>query len=272
MDNVALFVTCLIDVFRPSAGMAAVRVLERRGCNVEFPREQTCCGQFSYNAGYQHEAALLARHFVEAFESRETPIVALSGSCAAMVSHTYPGLLYDDALAGGNTVDDALRWQERAQRVGERVVELSRWLKESAAPRPQDIPEEEVPVAYHIGCHMRRLMGAHSEAQEFMHSCGIALVEPVDADQCCGFGGTYSMTEPVVSTALADAKLKTIGDVVEEFQALALTSADLGCLVHLQGRLSRLNQTLPVLHLAELIDLADQYPVTAQQLAELGRS
>ncbi len=269
MESLSLFVTCMVDMFRPQAGQAALRVLERRGAQVHFLADQTCCGQFSYNAGYAHEAALLGRHWIEVFEATQDPIVTLSGSCAAMVIHTYPDLIKDDIIAQGGNAEDAAAWQQRAIRVGQRVFELSQWLLQSESPpspETEDPAEDAPPLIYHLGCHMRRVLQATTEAQTVLARSGVPAQEPEDQDQCCGFGGTYSMTEPMVSTALADTKWKYIHEKADATSAIALTSADLGCLLHLQGRASRQGDPFPCLHLAEVVDLRDQGRLTAKNL------
>lgn len=270
MGTVSLFVTCLIDMFRPEAAEAAVRVLERRGCVVVFPSEQTCCGQFSYNAGYRDEAGLLAQHWIETFESHEEPIVALSGSCAAMVVHSYPALVYDRVKHHGGSEAEAEAWKARAVTVGSRVYELSQWMARRGLSDPEG-HEEPTPMVYHLGCHMRRLLSATDEAHTVMASLGVRLDEPEDADQCCGFGGTYSMTEPHVSTALADAKWDQVHQKARETGSSALTGTDMGCLLHLQGRASRRHEDFPVLYLAEVMDLADTRSWTEDALPRHGR-
>ncbi len=257
MQPVYLFVTCMVDSFRPEGGIAAVRVLERRGAAVDFPADQTCCGQFSFNAGYHHEAAMLARHFVQVFEGSDGPIVALSGSCAAMVIHEYPSLIADDVVSTGGTTLEAANWKNRAVLVGNRVVELSQWIMRFTE-EPSEIPNPVISSALHQGCHMRHLLKANVEPEAVLRQCGINPVALEDADQCCGFGGTYSITEWKVSTALADSKWDSVKQSAQDHQIACLTSADLGCLLHLDGRQSRLGEMFPVMYLAELIDRADQ--------------
>ncbi len=274
MDSVSLFVTCLVDMFRPEAGQAAVRVLERRGYSVNFPTAQTCCGQFSYNTGYAEEASRLARHWIEAFETTPDPIVALSGSCAAMVIHTYPDLIATDMLRDGHDAAAAESWKLRAEAVGRRVFELTQTLSAGGSvimPDPKNVDAEPVVMVYHLGCHMRRVLGATTAADAVMAVSGVRLVEPEDADQCCGFGGTYSLTEPMVSTALADAKWRHICAVAERTGALGLTSADLGCLLHLEGRASRAGNVFPCRHVAEILDLQDEGRLTSENIERRGR-
>ncbi|MCL4351509.1 MAG: (Fe-S)-binding protein [Firmicutes bacterium] len=268
-----LFATCLIDLFRPQAAIAAVDVMERHGATVEFPMDQTCCGQFSYNAGYHREAADLARHWVTVFEvalnrDAEAHIIALSGSCAAMIIKEYPALLYRDALDRGDSTAEAERWQERAERVGERVMEFTEWLTQE---RAADLPTAPgIGVAYHNGCHMRRMLGINTVPEAVLQDHGFSVVPIEDADQCCGFGGTYSMTEWQVSTAIADQKLQAVAKA-REMGAQCLTSADFGCLAHLDGRLSRRRDSFPVVYIAELIALRDRGRITIEDLQQMAR-
>lgn len=272
MDSIAFFVTCMADLFRPKAAQAAVRVMQRRGYAVTFPKDQTCCGQFSFNAGYHREAAQLARHFLETFEPTTGPIVGISGSCVAMVVHEYPTLLYDEALAQGSSVDAANRWKQRAESLAARTFEWSQWLmSQGGAESALAEHGESLSVMHHMGCHMRRILHAASDPADRLEKAGVRLVEPNEADQCCGFGGTYSMTEPAVSTALADAKWDAVRRGAAAHDAPALTGADLGCLLHLQGRASRLGAPFPVLHLAELLDLAETGELTIEALQREGR-
>ena len=260
MPTVDLFVTCMVDQFRPQAGIAAVSVLERRAAPVDFPQSQTCCGQFVYNAGHHDEARALARHFIQSFDSPEgRPIVSLSGSCAAMVVHEYPRLI---------SLDDPIR--PAMERVIQRIQEFSQYLDGQRRATPSvDTPPSAVTMAVHHGCHMRRVLGITHEPVNILRSTGVEPVELPDADQCCGFGGTYSMTESAVSTAIADEKLKALTECRAR-GAQALVGADLGCLLHLGGRLSRKQDNFPVLYLAEVIDLADQNRLDDAHLAAIG--
>ncbi len=279
MTRAQLFVSCLVDLFRPRAGIAAVQVLERRGIEVEVPPGQTCCGQFAYNAGHHREAAAMGRQFVRAFEASgangspadSLPLIALSGSCAAMVKIEMPELLERDALQQGRTSATAARWRRRAETLAGRVVEFSEWLDANDSPMPSDVasPEpaasESLQVASHTGCHMRRLLGVTEPPLRALRRAGVEPLELTDADQCCGFGGSFGLIEPDISAAMADAKLVHLAKARSE-GATCLVSADLGCLMQLSGRLSRGGDEFPTLHLAELVDLADQGRLTAAEL------
>jgi L-lactate dehydrogenase complex protein LldE len=290
-ERVQLFVTCMVDLFRPQAGMAAVEVLERRGVTVEFPAGQTCCGQFAYNAGHHREAAAMGRQLVRAFETDAgaadegaVPVVALSGSCAAMVAHELPELLEHDAVERGRSQATAARWRERAEGLAGRLVELSTWLdgrgsvgagERSTAGAAETGGEEgggepsasSLPLACHTGCHMRRLLHETEAPLRVLESAGAAPQELPDADQCCGFGGTFGLVEPDLSAAMADAKLDALATLRSD-GAAGLVSADLGCLMQLGGRLSRRGDAFPALHLAEVVALADAGRLTPAALAE----
>ncbi|MCY0863390.1 MAG: (Fe-S)-binding protein [Sulfobacillus sp.] len=256
-SDVQLCVTCLVDLFRPQAGQAALRVLERHGARVRFPADQTCCGQFSYNAGYRREAAALARHFIEVFERAPEPVVMLSGSCAAMVIHEYPDLVAEDAAERGESVDT---WRTRAEAIGRRVVEFSQWLKTHPHPDPE-AADPRAAVVHHVGCHMRRLLKDTRSSRDALMAAHITPKEPDTADDCCGFGGTSSITEPVVAAALADAKWASFEPFLAA-GASGVTGADLGCLFHLAGRRDFLGRPAPVWYLAEVVDAAEtgQWP------------
>jgi L-lactate dehydrogenase complex protein LldE len=272
-----LFVTCMVDLFRPRAGVAAVELLERRGVEVEFPGGQSCCGQFAYNAGHQGQAAAMARQLVRAFEDGATdgppaehpPVIALSGSCAAMIKHEMPELLERDALRRGRTQATATRWRRRAEALADRVVELSEWLDSQDTASSAGIeatgaePGGSTPlkVANHTGCHMRRLLGVTESPLRVLRRAGAEPFELTDAEQCCGFGGSFGLLEPDISAAMADAKLANLAAARRD-GATCLVSSDLGCLMQLGGRLSRNGEEFPMLHLAEAVDLADRRRLT----------
>jgi len=278
-----LFVSCMVDLFRPRVGIAAVHVLERRGVELEFPAGQTCCGQFAYNAGHHREAAAMGRQLVRAFEgvggsaAESIPVIALSGSCAAMVKHEIPELLERDALRRGRAPATATRWRQRAEAFGGRVVELSEWLDGHDAPAPSNGASSEpgapgpLKVACHTGCHMRRLLGLTEPPLRVLRRAGVEPHELVDTDQCCGFGGSFGLIEPEISAAMTDAKLAQLATARGE-GATCLVSADLGCLMQLGGRLTRSGDEFPTLHLAELVDLADQGQLTAAEIGRAARS
>jgi L-lactate dehydrogenase complex protein LldE len=242
--RIALFVTCLGDVLFPAVGQATVTVLERLGHEVVFPPEQTCCGQMHTNTGYQGDALGLIGHHVDVFESASAEgveaIVAPSGSCVGSVRHQHAMV----ALRAG---DEALA--TRAQAVADRTYELSELLVDvlGVTDVGASFPHR---VTYHPTCHSLRMLGVGEKPLALLRSVrGIDLVELPAADQCCGFGGTFSVKNADTSTAmLADKMGAVLGT-----QAEVLTAGDSSCLMHIGGGLGRLRAGVRTLHLAEIL-------------------
>lgn len=234
--TVALFVTCLVDQLFPAVGLAAVRLLERAGFRVEFPRAQTCCGQPVFNMGYHDQVRPLARRFISIFE-RYDLVVAPSGSCVAMVRLRYPELLAADP-----------EWHERARCLGERTFELTELLaREGFTPRESPFTGR---VTYHDSCHLRRELGICQAPRELLGQVpGLELVEMEDATTCCGFGGAFAVKAPELSGAMLEKKLRS----AEATGAEVLTATDCGCLMHLGGALARRRSSLRVCHVAEIL-------------------
>ena len=232
--TVALMPTCLVDLVRPEAGVAAVRVLRRARFRVTFPEGQTCCGQPAWNSGFPDEARRVAATTLAALAASEGPIVVLSGSCAATMLHAWPELFGDDARLSG---------------VLGRVVEFGALLAPLAKTAPSVGARR--PVAYHCSCHQRRgLRDATSGATLISSLPSVELVEQADADACCGFGGTFAIKFPGVSTAMGRDKV----DAVHETGAGELVSGDLGCLVHLGGVAAENKVALATTTLPELLE------------------
>ena len=242
--RIALFVTCLGDVLFPDVGKATVTVLERLGHEVVFPPEQTCCGQMHTNTGYQGDALGLIGHHVDVFESAIAAgveaIVAPSGSCVGSVRHQH-------AMVARRAGDEALA--TRAQAVADRTYELSELLVDvlGATDVGASFPHR---VTYHPTCHSLRMLGVGEKPLALLRSVrGIDLVELPAADQCCGFGGTFSVKNADTSTAmLADKMGAVLGT-----QAEVLTAGDSSCLMHIGGGLGRLRAGVRTLHLAEIL-------------------
>jgi L-lactate dehydrogenase complex protein LldE len=235
--EVSLMVTCLGDVMRPDAGVAAVRLLRRLGCTVHFPERQTCCGQPFYNSGFSSGARDLARHTIEVFED-ERPVVVPSGSCAAMVRVEFPHLFHDDPA-----------WLARAKALAERTFELSDFLVNHL--HVTDVGAKfEGRVAYHFACHLRGL-GLKNEAETLIrHVQGAELVPLERQDQCCGFGGSFAVRYPQISGAMVGDKV----NCVTATGADVLVSTDTGCLMNIGGALHRQAKPTRVMHLAELLE------------------
>jgi L-lactate dehydrogenase complex protein LldE len=240
--KVALMVTCLSDVLRPEVGIATVNLLRRLGHQVEFPTAQTCCGQPMFNSGFAELARDQARHTIKVFNG-DFSVVVPSGSCAAMVKVEYPHLFDNDP-----------DWHRRAVDLAQRTHELSQFLVRVL--NVTDVGAKfEGKVAYHFACHGRMLGGINStqptDAETLLgHVQGLTLVPLARQDQCCGFGGSFSVRYPEISTAMVNDKVNCL----VASGADTVVSTDLGCLMNIGGRLRRRGEPIQVLHLAEVLD------------------
>ena len=244
--TVGLFVTCLVDLFRPSIGFAAVRLLEAAGSTVEVPANQTCCGQPAYNSGDREDARAVARQVIDAFEPF-AHVVAPSGSCAGMISRHYPALLEGDPVYGPKA-------QALAGRTHELVAFLARVLKLSGVPQPARFPAR---ITYHDSCSALRELGLDGEPRALLGSVeGVEHVELPDRDSCCGFGGTFCVKYPEISTRMVEAKCAAIAAT----GAQVVASADLGCLMNIAGRLRREGRPVQARHIAEILVGATDTP------------
>jgi L-lactate dehydrogenase complex protein LldE len=233
----ALMITCLGDVFFPEVGVAMVHLLRRLGVEVEFPAGQTCCGMPLFNSGYHHDATQVAARTVKLFEG-SPHVVVPSGSCAWMVKAEYPGLLRGDP---------ALR--AAAESLARRTRELSQFIVEVLGVTAIDSPFVGT-VTYHDSCHLLRGLGESSSPRTLLRSVrGVELVELPGADQCCGFGGSFSVRLPEVSTAILDRKLGH----VEATGARCLVACDAGCLMQMGGGLTRRGSRVKAVHLAQVL-------------------
>lgn len=243
---VGLFVTCLVDLFRPTVGFAAIKLIERSGCIVEVPSAQTCCGQPAYNSGDRNDARALAKATIMAFEGYDY-IVAPSGSCAGMLKHHYPELLQDDEQL-------ASRVKAFAGKVHELVSFLVdvRGLKEVEAHFPAT-------VTYHDSCAGLRELDVKQQPRQLLQSVeGITLKEMDDCEVCCGFGGTFSIKYPEISNAIVEKKTANIAGS----DARCLLAGDLGCLMNMAGKLSREGRTIQARHVAEVLaGMTDEPPI-----------
>jgi L-lactate dehydrogenase complex protein LldE len=243
--RVALLVTCLVDLFRPSVGFAAVALLERAGCTVEVPRAQTCCGQPAYNSGDRGDTKMIARQVIETFAGYDY-VVAPSGSCAGMVKAHYPEMFADEP-------DMRVRAEELAARTYELVSFLVdvRDMTDVAA-------RWERRVTYHDGCSGLRELGVKAQPRLLLASvAGLELRELPGAELCCGFGGTFCVKYPEISD-------KMVGDKALDIAATGADSVlagDLGCLLNIAGKLSRLGIPVEARHVAEVLaGMADASP------------
>lgn len=235
--RVSLFVTCVVDQLFPQVGMAMAAVLERTGCRLDFPREQTCCGQPAYNSGYRHEACSVARHLLKVFRNADYVVVP-SGSCTSMITHHYRDLFRKDPAALAD-----------AEALAPRVWEFSRFLLEVAQVEDVGARYDGV-VTYHDSCHaLRELKIKDGPRRLLRHVRGLTLKEMDLAEECCGFGGTFSVKFADVSGAMARTKLESI----LRTGAGAVVSIDSSCLMQIRGALSRAGAPVEALHLAEVL-------------------
>ena len=246
--RVALFVTCLVDLFRPSVGFAAVKLLEAAGCRVEVPTEQTCCGQPAYNSGDRADTIEIARQVLDAFEGYDFVVVP-SGSCAGMLKKHYVELFEP------GTPDAA-----RAESLAARTFELISFLADVVRLRGV---EARLParVTYHDACSGLRELGIKEQPRRLLASVeGLELVELKAAEVCCGFGGTFCVKYPGVSTKMVSDKAADI----EATGAELVLAGDLGCLMNMAGRLKRLGSRVEARHVAEVLaDRLDEPPIAA---------
>ena len=235
--RVGLFVTCLVDLMRPSIGFAAVKLLEDAGCTVEVPETQTCCGQPAFNSGDRQDAIALARNVIAAFRGYDY-VVAPSGSCAGMIVKHYPELFPEGS-------PDHKAALELASRTHELVSFLVRVLKIEHVNA--QFPAR---ATYHDSCSGLRELGIKDEPRKLLASVeGVSLREMTDSEVCCGFGGTFCVKYPGISDKMLEKKLKHI----QATGADTLLAGDLGCLMNMAGKLKREGSAIRVRHVAEVL-------------------
>lgn len=235
---VQLFVTCLVNSLYPNVGKATVALLERAGYEVEFPLDQTCCGQPAFNGGFADQARAQARQTLDVLDATEGPIVVPSGSCAAMIVHHSPQLVADDPHYLG-----------KAERVASRTHELTQFLIEEAGIETLAADCGGCTTTYHASCHGLRWLGVLDQPKKLLDDGGVARVDLDGEDECCGFGGLFSVKAPEVSTAMMDTKIERI----EESGADVVVGADVSCLMHIGGGLKRRNSPIATKHIAEIL-------------------
>ncbi|AXS39393.1 (Fe-S)-binding protein [Breoghania sp. L-A4] len=244
--RVALFVTCLVDLFRPSVGFAAVKLLEDAGCDVSVPKAQTCCGQPAYNSGDMEDARAIAKATIKAFEGYDY-IVAPSGSCSGMLMKHYPEL-----FEAGST------WRTRAEAFSDRVHELVSFLTDVLKV---ESVEAQFPgtLTYHDSCSGLRELGIQAQPRKLLGSVeGLELKEMPDPDVCCGFGGTFCVKYADISNTIVSKKTKAI----RASGAGTLAAGDLGCLMNMAGKLKREGSAIQVRHVAEVLaGMTDEPPI-----------
>ena len=235
--KVSLFVTCLVDMFQTNVGKATVEVLERLGCEIDFPESQICCGQPAYNSGYVNESKKAIKQMIRAFEHAEY-IVTPSGSCATMFKE-YPHILKDEVV-----------WQKKAQELADKTYELTQFIVDVLGMK--DVGARlDGKATYHTSCHMTRLLKVKDAPIELLsHVKGLEYIPLHNAGNCCGFGGTFSVKMGNISEQMVDEKVSCIEDTDAEF----IIGSDPGCLMNIGGRINRLGKPIKVLHIAEVLN------------------
>lgn len=235
--RVSLFVTCVVDQLFPRVGMAMANVLERVGCRVDFPEAQTCCGQPAFNSGFRAEARQVARHFLNVFRDAEY-IVVPSGSCTSMITHHFPEIFQKEPEN-----------LNAAHALESKVWEFSRFLLEVVGVSDVGARLEEV-VTYHDSCHALRELKIKRGPRSLLENVrGLELREMDAAEECCGFGGTFSVKFDEVSGGMARSKI----DSIVRTGAGTVVSIDSSCLMQIQGALCRAGLPIRTLHLAEVL-------------------
>jgi L-lactate dehydrogenase complex protein LldE len=248
--RVALFVTCLVDLYRPSVGFAAIKLLEEAGCQVEVPEVQTCCGQPAYNSGDRASARDMARGVIDAFLPYDYTVVP-SGSCGGMVGHHYTGLFADDP-----------QYRGKAETLGAKTHELTSFLTDVLGVGALTARYDGV-VTYHDSCSGLRELGVKAQPRKLLAGVsGMTLKEMAEPEICCGFGGTFCVKYPDISDRMVGDKTR---DIVAT-GADTLLAGDMGCLLNMAGKLKREGAPVRVRHVAEV--LADM----ARDVAPIGET
>lgn len=244
--RVGLFVTCLVDLFRPTVGFAAVKLLEDAGCDVYVPMSQTCCGQPAWNSGDKADTAELAIQVIKAFEEFDY-IVAPSGSCAGMLKKHYPELFANDPV-----------WKDRANALAAKCFELTSFLTD-VLKVDSVAAALTANITYHDSCAGLRELKIKEQPRQLLRSMeGVTLLEMQDSETCCGFGGTFAVKYSDISNAIVTEKAEKI----EHSEADLLLAGDMGCLMNMAGKLRRQGSNVEVRHVAEVLaGMTDKPPI-----------
>jgi L-lactate dehydrogenase complex protein LldE len=239
MQTVQLFVTCLVDTFFPETGEAMVNVLRRCGVSVDFPAGQTCCGQPPFNAGLRADARSMAEHTIKVFEASQGDVIIPSGSCATMVRQSYLELFERDK-----------DWYPRAKALAARTYEFTEYLVDVLGVTNVGA-RWDGKLAYHASCHLNRHLGVDRQPRALLAAVrGVEFVELPASDDCCGFGGVFSVEHPELSAELLKRKISNL----ETSTSPTLVLADTGCRMHIAGGLHRQGKPQKVVHIAEVLD------------------
>lgn len=235
--KVSLLITCLSDILFPNVARNTLEILERVGCKVDVPLKQTCCGQPAYNSGYVEKAKGAMKQMIEAFHEAEY-VVGPSGSCVSMIRQ-YPRIFAGDP-----------EWAEPAKELAEKTYELTQFLVDVL--EITDVGSTfSGKVTYHPSCHMTRLLGVKDAPRILLENIkGVELVDLPHAEDCCGFGGMFSVKNPEISTEMVKEKSKNVSASGCEY----LTGGDMGCLMNIAGRMRREGKNIKVVHITEILN------------------
>ncbi len=246
--SVALFVTCLVDLFRPSVGFAAVKLLEDAGCTVDVPVAQTCCGQPAFNSGDRADARAIAEGVIKAFE-RFDYVVVPSGSCGGMIKLHY-----------GELFEDGSDWRRRAEALSKKTFELVSFLADVLGVTATGAAFAGK-VTYHDSCSGLRELGIREQPRRLLGAvAGLQIAEMADSDVCCGFGGMFCVKYPDISNVIVEKKTANIA----ASGAGTLLAGDMGCLMNMAGKLQRQGSGIEVRHVAEVLAGMAQGPAIGQ--------
>lgn len=235
--TVTLFIQCLVDGIYPEVGEAMVSIFHKLGINLSCPPQQTCCGQPAFNAGYRREAGIAAKRFIEIFETADA-IVCPSGSCVTMVRHHYPLLFEKDAL-----------WLQRAESVAAKTYELTEYLVDILGVDELGA-HYKGKITYHDSCHLLRNLRIYEQPRRLLSKVsGAEFIEMHDSDRCCGFGGSFSVKYAEISEAMVADKV----DNIIASGADTVVGCDMGCLMNIQGMLSRKGFAIKTMHIAQIL-------------------
>ncbi len=239
MPTVQFFATCLVDTFYPETAQGMVNILERLGVRVDFPTAQTCCGQPQFNAGLRRDARRLAEHMLQTFEHLPGEILSPSGSCTHMIRHNYPEIFADDP-----------GWLARAQALAKRTFEFTEYLVDVLGVTELGARWEGT-LTYHPSCHLSKGLGIDRQPRALLAQVqGARLVELPEAEDCCGFGGIFSVAHPELSAEFLKRKIGNL----EKSGAPTLVVADTGCIMHIAGGLHRNKMPQKVVHIVEVLN------------------
>jgi L-lactate dehydrogenase complex protein LldE len=237
-ETIQLFITCILDTLYPDVGEAVCAVLEKAGARIEVPAGQTCCGQPAFNAGMRADAARMAKQTIRTFEAAPGAVIVPSGSCAAMVRHSYLELFEGDP-----------EWLPRARALAARTYELTEYLVDMLGVTDLGASYHGK-LTYHSSCHLLRGLGVDRQPRELLANVhGAELVELAESQECCGFGGVFSVEHPEISAQMLRRKL----DNVEASQAPVVVACDAGCITNINGGLHRRGKSQRAVHIAEIL-------------------